>query len=95
MLNTLTKKTESFTFILISFLISWSYHSHKNTEHVLMTMVIYTMIYDNDIRKKIEILVNLLLSFSVIIMIKLLVIPSKIKQFTQINVFKKDSCLFL
>ena len=65
---------------------------------ITMTMVIYLMVYDNDIRKEIEILVkrSLAISFIICNITKLLVMPSIINLFIQSMYLKKIArCLFL
>ena len=58
---------------------------------ITMTMVIYLMVYDNDIRKEIEILVkrSLAISFIICNITKLLVMPSIINLFIQSMYLKK------
>lgn len=62
-----------------------------------MKMKINTMIYDQDLREKIDILVQLLLLFSIIVfnIMKILVKTFIIKPFVRINEIHKKRAIFL
>ena len=80
------------------------FNMSRNTEVVVIchfgfsleTMAAYTMISNHGYRN-IELLLKLLFSFSILIFntVKLLVMFFIIKQFAQINVFKKEKLLII